>query len=161
MVCLGNICRSPMAEGVMRHKIRQHGLDWEVASAGTESSHVGSAPHKFSQKTCWGKGVDISGQRARRFTVADLDKYDKIYAMAEDVIREMQYIAGADVAEKVDLLMNELEPGSNNSVPDPYQGPEEWYGVVYNMIDQSCDAIIEKYKNNPVTRKSTAENNPS
>jgi protein-tyrosine phosphatase len=146
MVCLGNICRSPIAEGVMRYKIRKHGLNWEVASAGTEHYHIGSPPHRFSQNICISKGIDISGQRARRFCVDDFEQYDKIYAMAEDVYREIERIGGskADMS-KVEFFMNEADPGSNDSVPDPWSGPEEWYGKVYSIIDRVCDAIIQNY----------------
>lgn len=148
MVCLGNICRSPIAEGLMRHKIKQHGLDWEVASAGTESYHIGSAPHRFSQKVCLAKGVDISAQRARQFSVADFEQYDKIYAMAGDVYDEIKRIGGRKTdMSKVDYFLNELEAATNGSVPDPWYGDEDGYLPVYEMIDRTCDAIIEKYKN--------------
>jgi len=151
MVCLGNICRSPIAEGLMRHKIQQHGLDWEVASAGTESYHIGSAPHKFSQKVCISNGVDISSQRAQKFTPGHFDEYDKIYAMADDVYEEIKRIGGhkADMS-KVELFLNELEPGCDGCVPDPWYGPEEGYTTVYELIDRTCEAIVEKYKNGNV-----------
>lgn len=147
MVCLGNICRSPIAEGLMRHKIEQHGLNWEVMSAGTESYHIGSAPHRFSQKVCDANGVDISMQRARQFAVSDFERFDKIYAMANDVYDEIKKIGGrnADMS-KVDLFLNELEQGSNASVPDPWYGNEDGYLPVYELIDRTCDAIIKKYK---------------
>src|SRR4051812_47269345 len=96
MVCLGNICRSPIAEGVLKHKIAEQGLNWKVDSAGTESYHIGEPPHHFSQKICREMGVDISGQRARKFVAADLGRYDKIYAMADDVYREIKRIGGAN-----------------------------------------------------------------
>lgn len=146
MVCLGNICRSPIAEGVMQQKIKQYGLDWEVASAGTESYHIGEAPHRFSQKVCLAHGIDISGQRAQLFKKADLRRYDKIYAMAKDVYHEIEAIGGhnADMGN-VELFLNELQPGSNASVPDPYYGGEEGFEPVYEMINKTCDAIIQKY----------------
>lgn len=146
MVCLGNICRSPIAEGVMRHKIQEHGLDWEVASAGTESYHIGEAPHRFSQKICLQHGVDISSQCARKFVREDFARYDKIYAMASDVYDEIKRIggAGADMG-KVSLFLNELRPGSNESVPDPWYGTERDYTPVYEMIADTCDAIIHRY----------------
>ncbi|RYD58812.1 MAG: low molecular weight phosphotyrosine protein phosphatase [Sphingobacteriales bacterium] len=147
MVCLGNICRSPIAEGLMRHKIQQHGLDWEVTSAGTESYHIGSAPHRFSQKLCHANGVDISMQRAKQFSAADFERYDKIYAMAGDVYDEIKRIGGRKVdMSKVEYFLNELEEGSNGSVPDPWYGTEEGYLPVYELIDRTCDAIIKKYK---------------
>lgn len=147
MVCLGNICRSPIAEGVLRHKIEQHGLDWVVASAGTESYHVGNPPHRFSQKVCLANGIDISGFRACKFTAADFKAYDKIYAFAADVYNEIKRIGGgqADMS-KVSYFLNELQTGNDN-VPDPYYGNEEGYTHVYDLINRTCDAIIEKYKN--------------
>ena len=146
MVCLGNICRSPVAEGVLKHKVKQHGLNWVVDSAGTESYHIGEAPHRFSQKICLANGIDISGQRASKFTAAHFELYDKIYAFADDVYREIENIGGrnADMA-KVDYFMNELQKGSNASVPDPYYGNEEGYKIVYELIEKTCDAIIENY----------------
>ena len=146
MVCLGNICRSPIAEGVMRHKVKQNGLDWDVESAGTESYHIGEAPHRFSQKICKEHGIDISGQRAKKFTAGSFSEFDKIYAMATDVYDEMRRIggAGADMSN-VALFLNELGV-KNGSVPDPYYGTEEGYKTVYEMIDKTCDAIIMKYK---------------
>ena len=146
MVCLGNICRSPIAEGVLLQKVKERGLDWIVDSAGTETYHIGEAPHKFSQKICLAHGIDISGQRARRFTTADLKKFDKIYAMAEDVYDEIKEIVGSADMTNVDLFMNELRPGSNEPVPDPYYGGEDGFKKVYGMIDKTCDVIIEKYK---------------
>lgn len=147
MVCLGNICRSPIAEGLMRNKIEQNGLDWEVDSAGTESYHIGEPPHRYSQKVCLANGVDISSQRARKFTAKDFEQFDKIYAMAADVYNEIKHIGGykADMS-RVELFVNELWPGTNKSVPDPWYGTEEGYLPVYELINQTCDAILEKYK---------------
>lgn len=147
MVCLGNICRSPIAEGLMQHKINLHGLGWQVDSAGTESYHIGSAPHRHSQDICRSKGIDITGQRARQFNRKDFEAYDKIYALAEDVYEEIERIGGkgADMS-KVALLLDELNPGGNESVPDPYYGGADGYIFVYDLIDRACDAIIEKYK---------------
>lgn len=147
MVCLGNICRSPIAEGVLRHKAKQQGLNWQVDSAGTNSYHTGEAPHRFSQKVCKANGVDISYQKARTFTVNDFAEYDIIYAMADDVYNRILKVGGlwAD-KEKVKMFLDELEPGSNASVPDPWYGTEEGYLPVYELINKTCDAIIEKYK---------------
>lgn len=147
MVCLGNICRSPIAEGLMQHKIDQHGLGWQVDSAGTESYHIGSAPHRHSQDICHSKGIDITKQRARQFNRKDFEAYDKIYALAEDVYEEIERIGGkgADMS-RVALLLDELNPGANESVPDPYYGGADGYIFVYDLIDRACDAIIEKYK---------------
>ena len=146
MVCLGNICRSPLAEGILEQKIREAGLDWKVDSAGTNGYHVGEEPHHLSQKVARMNGIDISGQRARKFTAEDFRRYDKIYAMAGDVVHEMRRIAGRQFdPSKVELLMNEVTPGRNQDVPDPWSGPESGYHTVYRMIDEAADRIIQRY----------------
>ncbi|HEX2535786.1 MAG TPA: low molecular weight protein-tyrosine-phosphatase [Chitinophagaceae bacterium] len=147
MVCLGNICRSPLAEGILEHKARQAGLHWQVDSAGTNGYHVGEAPHPLSQKVAQLNGIDICHQRSRRFERADMDRYDKIYALADDVLDEIRHIARDrfDPA-KAGLLMNELYPGEHRSVPDPWSGPEQGYHEVYREIEAVCARIIEKYR---------------
>lgn len=146
MVCLGNICRSPIAEGVLQHKANRLGLRWQVHSAGTESYHIGEPPHRYSQKICSRHGIDISDQRARRFTKDDFAEYDKIYAMADDVYNEIKRIGGGKaIMSKVDFFLNEAMPNSNASVPDPWYGEEDGYTEVYELIDKTCNAIIEKY----------------
>jgi protein-tyrosine phosphatase len=146
MVCLGNICRSPLAEGLLQDKALKAGLKWSVESAGTNGYHNGEAPHPLSQKVAKINGVDISKQRSRRFVAEDFDRFDKIYAMSDDVIDDMKRIARNKFDEKkVDLLLNELFPGQNVDVPDPWYGPEPGYHQVYKMINEACDAIIKKY----------------
>ncbi|ODT94835.1 MAG: protein-tyrosine-phosphatase [Sphingobacteriales bacterium SCN 48-20] len=146
MVCLGNICRSPLAEGILQHKARAAGLDWTVESAGTNGYHTGEAPHRLSQKVAKINGIDICNQRARNFTAADFDRYDKIYALAEDVLHEIRRIAGNKYdPSKVTLLMNEAFPGKNLDVPDPWYGEEPGYHDVFQQISEACDAIIVKY----------------
>ena len=146
MVCLGNICRSPLAEGILQDKIFKAGLTWSIESAGTNSYHTGEPPHPLSQKVARMKGLDIGKQRARRFSAEDFEVYDKIYALAGDVIEEMKRIAGKKFQQsKVDLLMNELYPGKNMDVPDPWYGPEPGYHEAFNLIDKACDKIMEKY----------------
>lgn len=145
MVCLGNICRSPLAEGILQDKAWKAGLNWSVESAGTNSYHIGEAPHRLSQKVALQHGIDISQQRARRFTAADFDRFDKIYAMSGDVVDEMKQLAGNKYNKsKVDLLLNNLYPGKNKDVPDPWYGPEPGYHAVYNLIDEACEKIIAK-----------------
>jgi len=147
MVCLGNICRSPIAEGVMRHLIAENNLNWQVDSAGTESYHVGEPPHHYSQKMCQKNGIDISQQKARRFVAADLEEFDKIYAMSGDVYKNIRYMAGSRFDEaRVALFLDELYPGENRSVPDPWYGEEDGYEIVYDMIRKACEKIILRYK---------------
>jgi protein-tyrosine phosphatase len=146
MVCLGNICRSPLAEGILQHKATAKGLDWIIESAGTNGFHAGEPPHHLSQKVAKSNGIDISGQLARRFTAKDLEEYDKIYVMAADVLREMQHIAGNKFSpEKIDYFLNALHPGKNHDVPDPWYGEEDGYTEVYALIDKTCDAIIANH----------------
>ena len=146
MVCLGNICRSPMAEGILQKKIEQAGLSWQVDSAGTNGYHIGEAPHRLSQKVALQNGIDISRQLSRKFVKEDIERFDKIYAMADDVVDEMKMIARNKFdAAKVDLLLNENYPGQNRDVPDPWSGPEADYHEVYELIEKACDALIKKY----------------
>lgn len=146
MVCLGNICRSPLAEGILQEKANRAGLDWIVESAGTNGFHTGEPPHPLSQKVARLHGIDICKQRSRKFIKSDLEQYDKIYVMAADVLDDMKRIlAGNPYSNKVELFLNTLYPGQNMDVPDPWYGPEKGYHEVYTLIEEACDAIIEKY----------------
>lgn len=147
MVCLGNICRSPLAEGIMQHKANAAGLAWQVDSAGTGSWHIGNSPHKLSQKVAKLNGVDICSQKGRQFVASDMVDFDKIYFMDSDNYNDARRIAGPlwDAA-KADLLLNELYPGQNRSVPDPYYGGEDGFHDVYALIAQACDKVIEKQR---------------
>jgi protein-tyrosine phosphatase len=134
-----------MAEGILKLKVQKTGMDWLVDSAGTNGIHTGEAPHPLSQKVAKLNGIDISRQRSRQFCAEDLVQFDKIYAMAVDVIDEMQWIAGKKfIPEKVDLLMNELFPGKNMDLPDPWYGAEPGYHEVFRMMDLACENIIKK-----------------
>ena len=144
MVCLGNICRSPLAEGILQEKAFKAGLGWSVESAGTQHYHIGEAPHPLSQKVARQHGIDISTQRARRFSSEDFETYDRIYALATDVMDDIRRIAGRKFdASKVMLLMDELFPGEDRDVPDPWYGKEPGYHEVYALIDKLCERIIE------------------
>ena len=145
MVCLGNICRSPLAEGILQHKADVAGLDWTVDSAGTNGIHVGEAPHHLSQKVAKQNGINICDQRARKFAAKDFENFDKIYVMAEDVMNDVKRIAGNYFdTDKVDYFLNELNAGKNQDVPDPWFGEEDGYVKVYDLISKTCDAIIAK-----------------
>jgi protein-tyrosine phosphatase len=146
MVCLGNICRSPLAEGLLQNKAWKAGLKWSVESAGTNGYHIGEAPHRLSQKVARMNGIDISKQRSRNFVAEDLKRFDKIYVMSSDVIDDMRRIAKKDFDDnKIELLLNELFPGQNIDVPDPWYGAEPGFHEVFKLIDNACDAIIKKY----------------
>jgi protein-tyrosine phosphatase len=146
MVCLGNICRSPLAEGILQEKAWKKGLAWSVESAGTNGQHIGEAPHRLSQKVARLNGIDLSNQRSRKFRAEDFDQFDRIYAMADDVIQEMKWIAGKKFdPAKVDLLLNLLHPGQDLDVPDPWYGSEAGYHEVFRMIDAACEKLIENH----------------
>lgn len=148
MVCLGNICRSPLAQGILEQKARAAGFDWSVDSAGTNNSfHIGEAPHHLSQKVARLNSIDISQQRARQFRAEDYEEFDKVYAMSKDVLQDIRYIAKKKYdPKKTDLLMNALFPGRNLDVPDPWYGPEPGYHEVFKLIDKACDKIIDFHK---------------
>ena len=146
MVCLGNICRSPLAEGILRKHAEMAGLDWIIDSAGTNGLHDGEPPHRLSQKVARLNGMDISGQRSRRFNRSDIGKFDLILAMAEDVEEEIQYIAGEDYDRShVRLFMDITRPGEGLDVPDPWYGGESGYHEVYRILDEGCTELINAY----------------
>lgn len=153
MVCLGNICRSPLAEGILQEKVKKAGLNWVIDSAGTNHYHTGDPPHLLSQKVALANGIDITQQRARRFTSEDLNQFDKIYALAGDVLKDIQRITGSKFdSSKVDLLLNEQYPGKNLDVPDPYYGGEPDFHEVFELLDHVCDQLILKYQNHNATK---------
>jgi protein-tyrosine phosphatase len=146
MVCLGNICRSPMAHGILQHVIDEKKLDWQVDSAGTNGYHNGEPPHRFSIKECKKNGIDISNQISRRFTVADFENYDRIYVMANDVYNDVLQLAkNASQMQKVSIFLNELYADENKDVIDPWYGDEAGYEPVYDEIYKCCEAIVNKY----------------
>ena len=149
MVCLGNICRSPLAEGILQNKANKLGLNWEVDSAGTGNYHIGEPPHILSQKVAAINGIDISRQQARQFSPKDFEKFDRVYVMDADNYNDVRRMSGVYWNEnKVDLLLNEVYPGQNRPVPDPWSYPEKAYHEVFELVDKACDEIIHKYTGN-------------
>ena len=145
MVCLGNICRSPLAEGILQQKALKAGLRWGVESAGTGTWHIGQPPHLLSRKVAAMNGIDISEQRCRQFRKEDMLVYDFIYVMDLEIYRDIKTMSGELWNKnKVDLLLNELYKGENRGVPDPYLGTEPDYHEVFSIIEKACAAIIEK-----------------
>lgn len=143
MVCLGNICRSPLAEGVLRHKIEQAGLDWEVDSAGTIGYHAGSPPHPLSCEVALDQGIDIRGQRARAFEPADMDRFDLIYAMDRSVRDDIRHIAADRYQEgRTRLLLQEIDPDRYEDLEDPYNRPREAFEETFRLVEQACDCIL-------------------
>ena len=146
MVCLGNICRSPLAQGILEHKLTAKGLKWEVDSAGTGGWHTGELPDKRSQEVAETHGVDITMQRARQIRSIDIDDFDLIYCMDSSNYNDVSRMCRTDAERnKVKLIMNESEPGRNINVPDPYYDKLEGFEKVYQMLDRACEAIIKKY----------------
>ena len=147
MVCLGNICRSPMADGLLRKKVNDLKLNWTIDSAGTANYHTGKKPDERMRKTALSFDVSLEDLRARQFSVSDFDEFDIIYAMDKSNLSNILQLArNAEDANKVELILNELHPGKDLEVPDPYYGGEQGFIDVYTMLDQATDQIIEKLK---------------
>lgn len=145
MVCLGNICRSPLAEGILRNKIEKSKLNAQVDSAGTGNYHVGESADPRSVDVARKNDVNIYSHRARQFKQSDFDRYDLIYAMDTENYNNIVRLArNTNDKGKVKLLMNEVLPGENLSVPDPYFGGIHGFDNVFRMIDEACDKIVEK-----------------
>lgn len=140
MVCLGNICRSPLAEGILRSKLPSAGFT--VDSAGTGNWHIGKKPDDRSIAVAKKNGLEISNQRGQQFTTAFFDAFDYIFVMDQsnfdDVIKMAQT---PEHKQKVQLLLNEIFPGENVDVPDPFYGLANGFDLVYQMLDQACEAL--------------------
>lgn len=143
MVCLGNICRSPLAEGILASKLPND--KFIVDSAGTGSWHVGRSPDHRSIDIAKKHKLDISQQKGRQFKSSDFEVYDYIYVMDNsnynDVIAQSK---NQDQKDKVQLILNELYPGENVDVPDPYYGLPNGFETVYQMLNDACDSIAKK-----------------
>ena len=141
MVCLGNICRSPLAEGILAYKT-QH-LDVTVDSAGTAGYHIGKLPDERSIKIANKYKIDISNQKARQFSRADFDEFDIIYTMDTNNFAHLTSLAeNQKERDKIRMILNEINPESFDSVPDPYYGGDNGFHIVYNMLDKACNKII-------------------
>ncbi len=143
MVCMGNICRSPMAEGVLRHWVRAKKLDVTIDSAGTISNHVGEAPDPRAQAAMRAHGIDISDLRARQVTPSDFERFDLLLAMDVDNLEYLRGIAPTNKeATKAKLIMDYAPDQSGRSVPDPYYGDHEGFEEVYRMLVDACANLI-------------------
>lgn len=144
-VCAGNICRSPLAEGVFRHLVDEagRGPEFRIDSAGTGGWHQGEKPDRRSIATAAGHGVDISGQRARRIETADFDRFDLILAMDQDNLKNLRKAAPADALGRLHLF-NALALGRNIDIPDPYYGGHEDFEAVYTMLLAGCSALLPR-----------------
>lgn len=144
-VCLGNICRSPLAEGVMRHLVAERGLEdrIEVASAGTGGWHVGEAPDPRSQAVAEENGVSLDGQAARKIRPADFREFTRVLAMDRTNLRELESLAPPGAPARLGLL-REFDPEGPGDVPDPYYGGDDGFSRVYEMVERSCRQLLDE-----------------
>ena len=146
-VCLGNICRSPTAEGILRHKLREAGLagQVEVASAGTGDWHVGKAPDKRSQAAAKLRGYDLSAQRAQQVTRADFAAYDLILAMDNSNLRHLKALQPAKGKAELDLFLRRYQ-SELDEVPDPYYDGDQGFEQVLDLIERASDLLVIELK---------------
>ena len=145
-VCLGNICRSPLAEGVFRHHVSRAGLDaeFDIDSAGTGGWHVGEPPDGRSVKVAQKHGIDIGGQRARQFVAADLSRYDEVLAMDRSNLVGIRRLG--DGPARCGLLLDEVPGSQGAEVPDPYYGGRDGFEDVFRMVDEACGALLARLR---------------
>ena len=145
MVCLGNICRSPMAEGLLRDRVNKQRLDVVTDSAGTSSFHIGEKPDSRMIAAARQNGIDISDLRARQFQSSDFDEFDLIFAMDGSNYENILALARNESdKQKVRLILNESHPGMNMEVPDPYYGGDEGFQQVINLLSDAVDELVDK-----------------
>lgn len=143
MVCLGNICRSPLAEGILTSKTKNTSI--KVDSAGTAGYHIGSPPDIRSIEIANKYGIDLKNQRARKFNREDFDNFDIIYAMDINNYRDLRFLAkNQQQKKKVRMILNEINPGLFESVPDPYYGDKNGFEEVYNILNMACNKIANQ-----------------
>ena len=144
-VCLGNICRSPLAEGIFADKAKKLGLKVEVDSAGFERFHNGDHADPRSIAVARAHGIDLNDHIARMFSVRDFDHYDRIYVMDRGNYNDVMGVArDKEDEQKVDFMMNLVFPGENRPVPDPWYGGIEGFEKVFQMLDEACDALVKE-----------------
>lgn len=148
LVCLGNICRSPMAEGVLRHLARERGMAITTDSAGTGNYHIGEAPDLRAQAAMKRMGMDIADLRARQFVQADFDRFDLVLAMDADNLRNMQQMAPSpEHASKARLIMDIAPAHPLREVPDPYYGDDADFDAVGEMLLEACNKLLDDVRN--------------
>ena len=147
MVCLGNICRSPLAEGILRKKAEEFKLNLFIDSAGTSNYHIGEHPDMRTIKNAFTHNVDLSKLKARQFSVADFDNFDIIFVMDASNYSDVISLARNDNdRNKVELLLDRVYPKAGIAVPDPYFGGEEGFENVFTILDKACDVVISTLK---------------
>ena len=146
MVCLGNICRSPMAKAILTKKLEEKNITWvEVDSAGTSDYHIGGKADQRTVESGKKHGIDLSSHRGRQFSRRDFDTFNLIFAMDRENYSDILYQANSEEeTKKVKLILNEINPGANLSVPDPWFGGEKDFEKVFHLLDKACDIIVEK-----------------
>ena len=146
-VCLGNICRSPTAEGVLRHKLQLAGLasQVDVASAGTGNWHVGQPPDKRTQRAAKLRGYDLSAQRAQHVSAADFSRYELIFAMDNSNLRDLKALQPVSGKAELDLFLRRYD-GVKHEVPDPYYDGEQGFEEVLDLIERACDLLVIELK---------------
>jgi protein-tyrosine phosphatase len=149
-VCMGNICRSPTAEGVFRHKVEQAGLDSriDIDSAGTHAYHVGEPPDGRAQKAASNRGVDLSRQRARRVNSDDFEEFDYVIAMDMSNEDDLQSICPTGLDEKIHLFLKFASNTSSDEVPDPYYGGGNGFEIVLDLVEDAADGLIAHLQEN-------------
>lgn len=146
MVCLGNICRSPLAEGILAAKIKKMGLDWEVDSAGTSSWHIGELPDPRSIAIAKKYDIDITYQNARQLQAKDLEHFDLLFAMDASNYKNILNLAKNEAQrQKVKMILSDYNSNKAQSVPDPYWD-DNGFEEVFQLLNNACDRIIEKYR---------------
>ncbi len=147
MVCKGNICRSPLAQDLLASKASKAHLYWLIDSAGTGNWHIGKLPDQRSIKVAESNDLDITDQRARQFSKDDFSKFDHIYVMEKENQKIVLSMAPSEKDQsKVELIMNELYPGQNLDVPDPFHDGKEQFDQVFKVLNQVTDEMIKKYR---------------
>ena len=140
MVCLGNICRSPIAEGILTEKCKH--LPVFVDSAGTSGYHTGEAPDQRAQHIASVNKINIGNQKARKLTTKDIETFDLIYVMDQsNYTNIMKFVKNSKDKMKIDLILNTTSPGKNLNIPDPYFSSDEGFENVYNLLSDSCEKI--------------------
>ena len=143
MVCLGNICRSPLADGLLRNKVSEKKLPWFVDSAGTAAYHIGNPPDLRMIQTAKSNGIDISDLRARQFTSQDYEDFDRIYVMDQSNYKNVLALANSNAdRQKVYLLLDHLYPNKQLEVPDPYYGNQSDFDAVFTLVNEATEALI-------------------
>ena len=149
MICLGNICRSPLAHGILQDMVEKRGLNWTVDSAGTSGWLAGNAPDPFSIEVAASHGIDISEQRSRRLTAYDLGEYDYFLCMDAQNYQDTVRLAISDEERaKVHLILNFVKPNYNMQVPDPYGKKRKGFEAVFEMLEEACERFVETVSSN-------------